>query len=114
MNLINKLVIPESLMFLSSILLIYTVYRSRSITNRSSTTSRDKRMVLSLIALNLSFIIFSLPLTIAYYFNGSPFVITLSFYLFYTNYAINFYNLLITNSLFRKTFFEMLKKNCFN
>ena len=108
MNFINKIVLPEFLMVLSSILLIYFVYQSRNTTNRSFV--KDKRMVISLVVLNLNYIIFSLPLTIAYYSNSSPFIITFTFYLFYSNYAVNFYNLLITNSLFRKTFFELIRK----
>lgn len=105
-NAIGKLVVPELCMMISSILLVNHVYKSRNTTNRSF--KKDRRVVFSLIALNVSFILLCVPFMFAYYLNSSEFAILFGFYVFCTNYSINFYKLLLTNLVFRKEFFRIL------
>jgi len=118
MDLANCALAPFLLMLIFSILLIVTIFKSRSRVNLNASDSGKKRLkqdvkfAISLITMNLFFLILILPLEIVIfflpYYNYDLFNIL--YYVFYISYAINFYVLFITNSLFRKVFLSLFFK----
>ena len=119
MDLAMRVIIPFSIMFVFSLLLSYAMFASRKrivenfLAEENQTFYKEIRLATSSICLNLIYIFLQLPvsLTIFYgeYFNNLFYVFT--YYLFYLSYAVNFYILLPTNTLFRHTFFNLFKNS---
>jgi uncharacterized oligopeptide transporter (OPT) family protein len=120
MDLANCALIPFLLMLFFSILLIKAIFKSRSRINLNNTVRENKRLKkdikfaisLLLMLLYLLFLIFILPIDIdqflAFYDNYDLF--NIFYYIFYISYAVNFYIILLTNSIFRKESFNLFFK----
>jgi hypothetical protein len=117
MDLINLFLIPFSLMCLTSILLIGSIIKSR-IRVLKSITRKDKKLFLkdvkfliSTILINIFFIIFNLPICIAWVLDIPNLTdsYNLLIFFYYLSFSINFYILLGFNSIFRNEFFILIK-----
>jgi hypothetical protein len=117
MDLIARAIVPFSLMIICSVTLIYSLFKSRLrvvenfLAEENQTFYRELRLSVSSLSLNIIYIATQLPISITifqeeYYSN---FIYELSFYLFYFSYAINFYIILATNSLFRSRFISLFR-----
>ena len=116
MDLINSTLIPFILMFIFSILLIYTIFKSRlRILRLNSAVDRKKlrkdiKFAFTSILLNVAFVALNLPVCIANLLNDiSDFYYKLLLYLFFISFCINFYLLFTFNSIFRKELLIFLK-----
>ena len=118
MDLLLRVLAPFFLMVVLSILLSISLFASRTrivenfLAEENRTFYKEIRLVVSSICMNLVYMFLQLPVSITV-FNSiyySNFTFYFSFYLFYLSYAINFYIILPTNSLFRKKFFELQKR----
>ncbi len=122
MDLVNRVIIPFLFMSTTTLLLIYTVFRSRKrmITKYSTpnfkNSRRDIKFSVTILLLNLTYITLMLPLCIVNFFPfyfESDFSICFSYFLFYMSYGVNFYIILISNSLVKKEFLNMLKQESY-
>jgi len=111
---INAKVIPYTLLITFTLLIIHTIYKSRSkvILNYSYrqnlTFRKDLKFALTSLLFNFIFILFNLSSTIMYTLAHSSAIVSISFYLLYLlSFSLNFYLILISNSLFRKEFFSL-------
>ena len=120
MDLMNRVLIPLTLMMLTTVWLIYkiAISRIRIISSYNSKHSKafNKQMKFSatIISLNIIYLFLSLPLSVEVflpqYNSNAYFVIYLTAtYMFYMGYAINFYIVFASNKLARKQFFLFLK-----
>jgi hypothetical protein len=115
MDLANYVLMPFTLMFLCSFLIIFTIFQSRRNVSRNQKSNknldRDIRFSVTCFVLNLLYLLLNLPLAIILLFpiNFSATFFSLTNYLFYLSYAVNFYILLFTNSLIRRQFLELFK-----
>jgi hypothetical protein len=118
MDLVNCALIPFVLMLCFSILLIRAIFKSRSRVNLGNSVRESKRLkkdikfAISSLLMNLLFLILVLPLEIDVfldYYNHYD-LYNILYYIYYISYAVNFYVLLLTNSLFRKVIFHYSKK----
>lgn len=116
MDLVNRVVIPFFLMTLFTIILIDFIFQSRKriIKNYSSkqnkTFQKDIKFAVTSIVLNIVYVLFNLPVSIVIFVPNYYLYITyhLFLFLFYSSYAVNFYIILLTNSLVRNEFLIML------
>ena len=104
-------------MCLSSILLIGSIIKSR-IRVFKSIRRKDKKLflkdvkfVISTILINIFFIIFNLPICIAWVLDipNLTDLYNLLIFFYYLSFSINFYILLGFNSIFRNEFFILIK-----
>ena len=125
MDLVSRVIIPSLLMIISTALLLFTLFRSRfrftpNYTKRQNRTlKRDVRLAISSILINIIYILLSLPVSMMTFLtdflsNDHLFNVVYSIftYLFISTYAINFFLIILTNSLFRnecKTLFKTKK-----
>lgn len=111
LSLLNRTVIPFSLMMLFSFLLIYSIFKSRnrvlSTMSENKRLKRDIRFAFSSFFLNVTFILLNAPTFLVYFVPSfySHIYVLFTYYILNLSYAVNFYILFITNSLFRKEFF---------
>jgi hypothetical protein len=115
MDLSIRVVVPFVLMISLTILLTYELFKSRRrivenfLAEENQTFYKEIRLAFTSICFNLIYILTQLPisLTIFYsdYFSNLFYIFT--YYIFYLSYAINFYIILVTNSLFRTKFIEI-------
>jgi hypothetical protein len=112
-DLTNRVIISFALMIIFSILIIHTVFTSRSRmasnTHANRTFRKDVKFSLTSVSLNVSYIVFSLPVSIILLlpnYRLNPFLI---FFLFIYNiaYSANFYLIFLANSLFREGFYSI-------
>ncbi len=118
MDLVNYIILPFSLMIIFSILLIVTIFKARrrvrlnDASRESKRLKQDIRFSISLISMNLLFLILNLPIVIysfiSYPDNSDLFLIIA--YMCYLSYGVNFYLILLTNTLFRQEFFSLFNK----
>ena len=117
MDLANLFLMPFLLMLLFSILLIIAIFISRSTINLNNTARqmrkrrKDIKVSISLLFMNLLFALLNLPVVIFSFFlpfNSDSYTFLL--YIYYISCAVNFYILLLTNSLFRNQFFSLFYK----
>ena len=120
MDFINLVAVPFVIMITFSILLIKTIFASRlrvmaNYTNRENKTfQKDIKLSVTTIVLNLIFLILNMPIVAIAFttnFNGAfttDFIFYLCMYIFFASYAFNFYIIVLTNSLFRSEFLNML------
>ena len=110
---LNSNIIPYSLMITFTLLLIYSIFKSRSrvvsnYTNRQNTTfKRDIKFAFNSLILNIIFILFNLPISFTLFYSY-PDLFFLYLNLF--SFSINFYILFIFNSLFREQFLKFFTK----
>jgi len=112
---INLLGFPFLLMFIFSSLLILAIFQSRNRVMRNIAEQRnfkqDIRFSVTSLSLNINFLILNLPLSIINFDTTfSDFEFILCLYIFFCNYAINFYVILFTNSMVRKELTTMFCK----
>jgi hypothetical protein len=113
-DLTNRVIIPFVLMSIFSILIIHTIFTSRSRISSNARADRtfrkDIRFSLLIILLNIFYLLFSLPISILIifpdYFMTNQFFIFFSF-VYYMAYSSNFYLIFSANSLFRKGFYSI-------
>ena len=111
----NSTILPFLIMFLCSLFLIQSVFKSRNKLRKKPTVAanrklrRDIQFSLTLIVSNLLFFILNFPITIKLLLEpeDSSFSYFLLVDLYYTSYTINFFIYLITNSNFRRAFFHV-------
>ena len=106
MDLINTTLLPFLLMVILSIALIVCLYRSRSRINLS--TSRDNRIAISTISLNIMFFVFNFPMT--FYDYITYYESFLSYFLYLLDlcyFGLGFYMQLIVNRDFREEFLRL-------
>ncbi len=114
MDLVSRVIIPSLLMIISTALLLFTLFRSRfrftpNYTKRQNRTlKRDVRLAISSILINIIYILLSLPVSMMTFLtdflsNDHLFNVVYSIftYLFISTYAVNFFLIILTNSLFR-------------
>ena len=118
MDLTNRVVTPCVLIMLTSILLILTIFKTRTrvfrhfmIDNRSY--KKDVKFTITSICVNLFYIVLTAPLPIYNIFSDyfSNFAFSFTFYLFCLTYSMNFYLFILFNSLFRKEFVNLIYGN---
>jgi len=116
MDLANYFILPFFLMLLFSILLIVAIFKSRSTIDLNNTARqirqrrKDIKVSISLLFMNLLFVLLNLPVEINLFLPFDSDTYTIVNYFYYTSYAVNFYILLATNSLFRREFFSLFYK----
>jgi hypothetical protein len=108
MVLVNIFLLPFFLMLLFSILLIVAIFKSRRTINLNNTSreirqrKKDIKVSISLLFMNLLFLLLNLPIQIYQFLPFDSDAFTIVSYIYYISYAVNFYILFATNSLFRK------------
>ena len=117
-DLVFRVFVPFILMIVFSGLLSHSLFASRTrivhnfLAEENATFYKEIRLTFTSILTNLVYILTQLPSTIAFlypeYFSYDFFNVTL--YAFFLNYALNFYILISTNSLFREHFIKLFKK----
>lgn len=118
MDLGIRVVMPFIFMVLFSILLSLSLIKSRKrlvenfLAEENSTYYKEIRLTASSICLNLIYVFTQLPFSITIFYSDyfSNILYVFTYYLFYLSYAINFYIILPSNSLFREGFFNIFKK----
>jgi len=115
-DLINRVIVPSLLMIIFSIMIITTIFKSRSrmavfssSSRQNRTFQKDVRFSLLSIMMDISYIVFSLPVSILVLFPNywlSPEYILFSF-IFFMAYSANFYLLFSANRLFRGGFYSI-------
>lgn len=119
LNLFNSSIVPFILMFLLSIILVNYVRLSSSKSHgsdnnaSSSRLKRDNRLTITVISLNLIFIVLNLPIFIYHIvavYTEPPFLLQYSVHiLYYSYYASSFYTQLVVNRDFRNEFFKTVR-----
>jgi hypothetical protein len=117
MDLIIRAIVPFFLMIICSVTLIYSLFKSRMrvvenfLAEENQTFHRELKLAASSISLNIIYIATQLPISIilfeTQYFSDFYYEFTL--YIYYLSYAINFYIILATNSLFRSRFISLFR-----
>jgi hypothetical protein len=115
MDIVNRIIIPTVLMILSSIIFLNSIWNlNQRIAQNFGTNQNYKKQIsriISLIILNISYIIFSLPISIsAFFYSPNDIEFLVCFYLRFISYSINFYIIIFTNSLFRQEFLSIFNK----
>jgi hypothetical protein len=114
MDLTNAVLAPFLLMFCFSILLIAAIFKSRNkiyLNNSKREAKRlrkDIKFAISLLIMNLLFLILILPVDIENFLPNFPNIYYILYYVSFISYAINFYIIFFTNSLFRKEFCQFI------
>lgn len=116
MDLINRALIPCSLMLAASILLINSISKSRSRIVRDSSRInkfliKDIRLGITSICLNLVYMLFSLPyhFVVVFINYSNDIILYMAFVFFCFSYGFNFYVLYLSNKLFRNEFKLLFK-----
>ena len=114
MDIANCLLAPFLLMLIFSILLIVTIFKSRRRVHLNNSErekrrlKKDIKIAISSVLMNLLFFILIMPLDLYLllpYYSDDVYYITSCIY--YISFAVNFYIMFLTNSLFRKVFFSL-------
>lgn len=114
MDTANRIIVPFLVITGCSISLLVSIVRikiriSRNFgQNNHQNLSRDIQLVFSLLFLNTVFILLNVPVVVSIYYSFSDFGFVLTLYIFYSTYAVNFYIIFLTNSVFRKEFLLFL------
>lgn len=112
MDLVNRAMVPFLLMIISSIMLTYSLFSSRKKIASADTKRlrKDLKFTTSSIFLNLVYIFLQMPVSVTIfmpnYWESTLYVFSL--YLFYASYSVNFYIMLIFNSIFRQQFLILI------
>lgn len=118
MDVINCIIVPFLLITLISITIIGSIFMAKKRVKFNNSAreinrlNKDIKFAKSLISINFLFILLNLTVEILNFFpsfNNYDLNAILS-YVFFLSSALNFYLLLVTNSLFRKQFFLLFQK----
>lgn len=108
---------PFVLMVIASGLLIYLIIMSgrrvlKSNSNENKRFKRDIKFAASSISLNLVYIILNMPvsLVLRYVYSLDNDIFVVLYFIYFTRSGINFYLLLLTNSLFNNEFKSLIVK----
>jgi len=114
-DLVSRVIIPAGLMIIFSFLIIGSIFNSRkriaarivgNQSNQHATFKKDVRFAVICVALNIFYIMFSLPVSVVVllpnYIDNEYYIIFS--YLFFVAYSSNFYLMLSFNRLFREVF----------
>ena len=112
----SRIIIPSFFIFIFTFLLIFKVIQIRNniltFYSKNEIEKFKKDVYSAIISILANFIIvaFNLPISIIFFINGNynNTVYMLSLNIFYLSYSFNFYFFILTNSLFRKEFIQML------
>ncbi len=117
LDLVNREILPGSLMIFFSFMLVLAVWRSSSRVahsiNDQNRRKRDVRLAINCFFMNFIFILLQTPVLAAFflpeliYQNLIFYSVT---YIFYLSYGINFFIIVVCNSMFRKEFYKILRK----
>jgi len=113
---INLLFLPFIIMTAFSIILSYNVIKFRQRVAPNTTRKqkiqyqREINLAISSVSSNIISLILNFPLAYIPYTNYDNFTFFACYYVFMASYGINFYVLLITNKLIRKTFLDLFIK----
>ncbi len=118
MDVLNRVILPFGLMLIGSILLIYSLFKSRTrivenfLADENKTFYTEIRLATTSLSLLLIYILLNLPISVINFSQlyDNLYMYIYCYYLFYLSYSLNFYILLISNSLFQNEFFEMIKR----
>ena len=118
-DLLNSIILPYLIMFFNTILLIYTVLKSRfkmfhklkALQNINERKKKDIKFIFTSIGLNLAFLILNVPLII-YQFTQDV-TISILANLYFINFAIDFFIHYSSNSLFRNEIRKIFLVNFF-
>jgi len=119
LDLVNRTIIAFILMILFTSILIDYIFKSRKRVSNNYTSrenrnfQKDIKFAVSSVFLNLIYLIFTLPNTIDAFL---PLFISFPtlFFLFYSTYAIDFYIIVMTNSLVRNEYGLKKTSSCFD
>jgi len=113
----NRVLLPFILMIVSSVMLIFSIVRSSqriaanlSLANQNKRLKRDIKISISLIFINIFYILLALPVSVLANSPISSIDYVITIYMLYIAYGINFYLILFTNSLVSNEFFQMVEK----
>ena len=115
LDLAIRVILPFCLMFEFSLMLTNSLFKSRRrivenfLPDENQTFYKEIRLALSSITMNIIYMITQLPVSITVFQSTSDLYYISTLYLFFIGYAINFYIVLATNSLFRTRFIKMIK-----
>lgn len=115
LDLAIRVILPFCLMFAFSLMLTNSLFKSRRrivenfLPDENQTFYKEIRLALSSITMNIIYMITQLPVSITVFQSTSDLYYISTLYLFFIGYAINFYIVLATNSLFRTRFIKMIK-----
>jgi hypothetical protein len=118
MDVINCILVPFLLITFISMIIIGSILMAKKRVKLNNSVreinrlNRDIKFAISLISINFMFILLNLPVEIVNFFpsfNNYDLNALLS-YVFFLSSALNFYLLLVTNSLFRKQFVLLFQK----
>ena len=122
-DLINRVAVPFLLMFITTILLIRQIYRSRkkfsskiNSNSKQRKLNKDVRISVSIMLMNLSFLSLCLPISFSFLFFNSVLKNNLSLSTIlqeinFLNYSLDFYIIIATNFLVRQEFFKIFHKS---
>jgi len=125
MDLGNRVILPSILILISSILLGIEVIKSKNRLLANFEKEENEyffnniRLAITSICLNIIYVLAQTPISIYSLLNNyfKSYGYNLSYYIFYSSFSINFYVLILSNSLFRKEFklyvinrFEIIKR----
>lgn len=119
MDLANSTVVPALLMFLSTICIIYSIFKSSTrlfkagVAQSRRRLHKDIKFAITSIFLNIVFITLNLPICIIYLdtnsFDTNSLKYVVSLILFYLTYSVNFYLFVFVNSMFRDEFLAIFR-----
>lgn len=123
MDLFNRVFIPFTSMSLCSlflmrqiVMMINEINRNLSAETKKRVLKRELKSTTTLVCLNMFYVLLNLPIVIIMFtqisFDSVLFSISLNLY--YMSYGVNFYIILITNSMVRKEFLKIFKKKINN
>ncbi len=114
MDLVNFILLPFLLMIIFSTLLTLTVFKSRGRLNDSLRENKnfrkDAKLSISLLAMNLLFMLLTLPDEIDLFLPFNNDIYQPLAQLCNLSFSVNFFVILSTNSLFRKEFISLFVK----
>ena len=117
-DMFNSPLVPFVLMVTVSVILIVSIFRTRlrvrTVSNQRNTNlSKDIRLSITCIALNVTFVVLNLPLSIGNQLNdleSDSLIYQIMIFLYYTSYCCDCYILLLSNSIFRNECSLMFKQ----
>ncbi len=122
MDLINRVLVPCVLITLSTCMLLHCIFKSRHRVLKNYTIAenrnfkKDIKLTFTSVCLNVIYVLLVVPLPIFLLVNGAKESKTVSdacfyifFILFYVSFGVNFYVILVSNSLFRSQFINLFK-----
>lgn len=110
LDLANSTLLPFFLMFVNSVLIIYSIFKSRKrmvskgpANKANKSLKKDIRFAITTIFLNVIFFILNLPICAIGFLSieFSFLFIQTTVYIYYCNFAVNFYIFFFFNSIFR-------------